>query len=271
MNGLNINMNSRLSVNITQRHYDYDFQPVASVGFGESSSIENESGVYLGVEFRPFKKWKFNAYFDQFKFPWLRYQADAPSSGYDFLAQIDYQPSSRFGFYIRYRDREKQINTREDVDDIDFLVLNPRKNLRFNFTYSAARNIKFKSRVEFSEYKRGAEPASRGFMVYQDVSYDFKKLPMQFTFRYAFFDTDSYDSRIYAYENDVRYFFSIPAYAGRGTRVYALVKYDISRNIDFWLRWAQYYYTDRNEVGSSKELINGNTKSEIKAQFLFKF
>ena len=80
MNGVNINMNPRLSINITQRHYDTDFQPVASVGFGEGSSVENESGVYLGVEFRPFKKWKFNAYFDQFKFPWLRYQVDAPSS-----------------------------------------------------------------------------------------------------------------------------------------------------------------------------------------------
>ena len=271
MNGVSITMNPRLSVNITQRHYDTDFQPVASVGFGEGSSVENESGLYLGVEFRPFKKWKVNVYYDQFKFPWLRYQVDAPSSGYDFLAQIDYQPSSRFGFYIRYRDRQRQINTREDTDGLDYLVDNPRKNLRLNFSYSASRNISFRSRVEFSEYARGEEPVSRGFMVYQDVRYDFKNIPMRLSFRYALFDTDTYDSRIYAYENDVRYFFSIPAYSGRGTRVYAMVKYDIGRNIDFWLRWAQYYYTDRNEVGTGKELISGNTKTEIKAQLLFKF
>lgn len=271
LNGVNINMNSRLSVNITQRHYDTKFQPVASAAFGEGSTVENESGIYLGIEFRPFKKWVFNTYFDQFKFPWLRYQVDAPSSGYDFLAQLDYQPGSRFGAYIRYRDRQKHINTREDSEGLDELVLNPKRNLRLNFSYSAARNINFRSRVEFSEYKRGNEPISRGFMIYQDVAYDFKKLPLKLSFRYAFFDTDTYDSRIYAYENDLRFFFSIPAYSGRGTRVYAMVKYDISRNIDFWLRWAQYYYTDRNEIGSGKELINGNTKSEIKAQFLFKF
>lgn len=271
INGVNVSMNPRLSVNITQRHYDTTFQPVASAGFGEGSTVENESGIYLGVEFRPFKKWIFNTYFDQFKFPWLRYQVDAPSSGYDFLAQLDYQPSSRFGVYIRYRDREKQINSRDDVEGLDDIVLNPKRNLRLNFSYSAARNIQFRSRVEFSEYKRGAEPVSRGFMIYQDVSYDFKKAPLKLSFRYAFFDTDTYDSRIYAYENDLRFFFSIPAYSGRGTRVYAMVKYDIGRNIDFWLRWAQYYYTDRNEIGSGKELINGNTKSEIKAQLLFKF
>jgi len=271
MNGLNVNLNPRMSVNITQRHYDVDFQPIASVGFGESSTIENESGVYLGIELRPFKKWLFNAYFDQFKFPWLKYQVDAPSSGYDFLAQLEYQPSSYFGFYIRYRDRQKQINTREDVEGLKTLVDNPKRNLRLNFSYSASRQIQFRSRIEFSEYQRGNEPISRGFLVYQDVAYEFKDIPLKFNFRYAFFDTDSWDSRLYAYENDVRYFFSIPAYAGRGTRVYAMVRYSFKRRVDFYLRWAQYYYTDRYEVGSGKDLIDGNTKTEIKAQMIFKF
>lgn len=271
MNGVNINMNPRLSVNITQRYYAFDFQPVASAGFGEGSTIENESGVYLGIEFRPFKKWKLNAYIDQFKFPWLRYQTDAPSTGYDFLAQIDYQPSSRFGLYVRYRDKNKQINTRDAEEGLDYLVDNPRKNLRFNFSYSAGNQWRFRSRVEFMRYERGNEPVSNGFLLYQDVIYSFQNLPLRLTFRYALFDSDSYDSRLYAYENDLRYFFSIPAYSGRGTRVYAMAKYSIGYNIDLWLRWAQYYYTDRNEISSGKEAIRGNTKTEIKAQVLFKF
>ncbi len=271
LNGLNITLNPRLSVNVTQRHYEKDFQSVASVGFGESSSIENESGVYLGIEFRPFKKWKLNAFYDQFKFPWLRYQTDAPSEGYDFFAQLEYQPSSRFTMYFRYRDRLRQVNTRDDVEGANFLVDNPRRNLRANFSYRAGRNLRFRSRVEFTEFSRGDEPASRGFMVYQDVLYDFKRLPLKFSFRYALFETDTYDSRIYAYENDVLYFFSIPAYSGRGTRFYALLNYDIGRNIDIWLRVAQSYYTDRDEIGSGRELISGNTKTEVKAQVQFKF
>lgn len=271
LNGVNINMGPRLSVNITQRHYAFDFQPVASVAFGEGSTIENESGVYLGVEIRPFKKWKFNAYLDQFKFPWLRYQTDAPSVGYDFLAQLEYEPNSRFGMYIRYRDEQKQVNTRAAEAGVNYLVERVKRSVRFNFGYRAGKGFRFRSRVELSSYQRGNEPVSRGFLMYQDVIYDFEKLPLRVYVRYALFDTDSYDSRFYAYENDVRYAFSIPAYSGRGTRVYAMVKYKIGYNIDIYLRWAQYYYTDRDVISAGREEIVGNTKSEIKAEVLFKF
>lgn len=271
VNGVNMALNPRLSINVTQRHYDYDFQEVASIGFGEGSRVENESGVYLGAELRPFKKWVFNTYFDQFKFPWMRYQVDAPSSGYDFLAQLEYEPSYRFGFYIRYRDRNKQINSRADTEGIRTLVDNPRKNLRLNFTYSVSRQLNFTSRIEFSEYRRGTEPKANGFMVFQNVSYDFKNTPLRLVARYAIFDTDSYDARIYAYENDVLYSFTIPAYSGRGTRVYAMARYKMNRRLSFWLRWSQFYYTDRHEISSGKERIDGNTKSEIKAQMIYKF
>jgi hypothetical protein len=271
MNGVNIEMNPRLLVNITQRYYEQDFQGVASVGFGEGTLVENESGIYFGIEFRPFKRWKVNAYIDQFKFPWLRFQTDAPSSGYDFFGQLEYQASGRTNIYLRYRDRLRQVNTRADVEGADFLVDNPRKNLRLNFSHSATRQIRLRSRIELTEYGRGNEPTSRGFMAYQDVIWDVKKLPLRIAARYALFDTDNFDSRIYAFENDVLYFFSIPAYAGRGTRAYILVKYEVGRNLDVWLRWAQTYYTDRQIVGSGLEEIQGNTRSEVKFQVRYTF
>lgn len=271
LNGLNINMNPRLSVNITQRYYSRDFQRIAGVGFGEGSSLENESGLYFGVEFRPFKKWKFNAFYDQFSFPWLRYQTDAPSEGHDFLGQLDYQPSSRFGFYVRYRDRLRKINGREETLGANYLVDEARRNLRINFSYRTSSQFRFRSRVEFSDYKRGAEPTSKGFLLYQDVIYDFSKVPLRLTFRYALFDSDTYDSRLYAFENDLLYSFSIPAYSGRGTRIYALLKYSVGRNLDVWFKWGQFYYTDRDVIGSGKEAIVGPTKTELRAQIRYKF
>jgi len=271
VNGVNIEMNPRLLVNLTQRHYDRDFQGVASVGFGEGTLVENESGIYLGIEFRPFKRWKINAYIDQFRFPWLRFQTDAPSSGYDFFGQLEYQASGRTNIYLRYRDRLRQMNTREEVEGAEFLVDNPRKNLRLNFSHSASSQIRLRSRIELTEYGRGDEPVSRGFMVYQDVIWDVKKLPLRIAARYALFDTDNFDSRIYAYENDVLYFFSIPAYSGRGTRAYVLVKYEVGRNLDVWFRWAQTYFTDRQVIGSGLEEIQGNTRSEVKLQMRYTF
>ena len=271
LNGVNIEMNPRLLVNITQRYYSRDFQGVASVGFGEGSRVENESGVYFGIEFRPFKRWKLNAFIDQFRFPWLRFQTDAPSAGYDFFAQLEYQATGRTNIYLRYRDRLRQIDTRQDIDGADFLVDSPRRNLRLNFTHSVTRSVRLRSRVELSEFGRGSEPISRGFMAYQDVIWDLEKIPLRIAARYALFDTDNFDSRIYAFENDVLYFFSIPAYAGRGTRAYVLLKYDLGRRTDIWLRWAQTYFTDRQIVGSGLEAIDGNTRTEVKFQIRYQF
>lgn len=271
INGININLHSRLSLNVTQRHYAKDFQPVASVSFGEGSQTENETGIYAGLEFRPFSKWTVNAFIDQFRFPWLRFQTDAPSSGYDFFGQVEYNPTSRINIYFRYRERLREINTREEVDRIRFLVPNPRKNARINFIYRVNRNLRLGSRVEYVDFKRGDEPLSQGYLVFQDISYKLNKLPITFTGRYALFQTDNFDSRLYAFENDVLYFFSIPAYSGRGTRTYLMMKYDINRNIDLWVRWAQFYFTDRQEVGTGLEQIDGNTRSEIKIQARFKF
>jgi hypothetical protein len=128
-----------------------------------------------------------------------------------------------------------------------------------------------RSRIELSEYGRGNEPVSRGFMAYQDLIWDVGKIPLRVSARYALFDTDTYDARIYAYENDVLYFFSIPPYSGRGSRVYVLLKYDLGTRIDLWFRWAQTYFTDRQTVGTGLEEIDGNTRSEVKFQVRFKF
>lgn len=271
INGVNINMHSRLSLNVTQRYYAPDFQPVASVSFGEGSQVENEAGVYMGIEFRPFRKWTLNAFIDQFRFPWLRFQTDGPSTGYDLFAQLDFNPNSRTNIYFRYRERLRQINTREEVETIRFLVPNPRKNYRLNYVYRVTNNLRLGSRVEYVDFQRGDEPISRGFLVFQDLSYTFQKIPVTLTGRYALFQTDNFDSRLYAFENDVLYFFSIPAYSGRGSRTYLLMKYDVSRRIDLWLRWAQFFYTDRQEVGTGLELIDGRTRTEVKVQARFKF
>jgi hypothetical protein len=271
LNGANIIMHPRLSFNVTQRYYSRDFQPIASVAFGEGSSTENESGVYLGLEFKPFKRWKVNAYYDQFKFPWLRFQADAPSTGNDFFVQAEYQPNSRTNFYMRYRHRTRQINVREVTEGVRFLVDNPRENMRFNFLYRPARSIKLQSRVELSSFERGQEGLLRGYLVFQDVSYAFRKVPLTLTARYALFQTDGFDARIYAYENDVLYFFSIPAYSGRGARAFILAKYDLGKRVDLWVRWAQFFYTDRQVVGSGLDESEGPTRTQVRVQARFKF
>jgi hypothetical protein len=132
--------------------------------------------------------------------------------------------------------------------------------------------VKLKSRVEFIDYKLDNNKTESGYLIYQDFTYSKMGKPLSITLRYALFQTDSYNARIYAYENDMPGSYSIPAYYYRGSRFYIMLDYNITRKIELWVRYSQTFYDNKNVIsqGALTE-INGNTKSEIKTQVTFKF
>ena len=89
--------------------------------------------------------------------------------------------------------------------------------------------------------------------------------------RLQYFETGGYNSRLYAYENDVLYSFSIPVFYDKGYRYYLNINYDVNKRVSLWIKWAQTLYKDKNLVGSGLDEIKGNTKSEIKLQGTWKF
>ncbi len=270
-NGLLVYLDPKLSLAIQQRKYDRDFIAFESNAIGEGSANNNENGVFIGINARPFKKISISAYVDRFVFPWLRFQTDGPSNGYSYLAQISYSPSKKWNMYGRIREKEKGENYRLDNEKINQVIQERKTNYRYNISYKINKSLEIDNRLEIVKYKHGEDKIEYGYLIYQDLAYKSLGSPFSFSMRYAIFDTDSYDSRIYAYENDVLYAFSIPAYSGRGTRFYLSTKYHVNRHIDLWIRYAQTYYTDRDVIGSSKDLISGNVKSEIKVQMRLKF
>ena len=83
--------------------------------------------------------------------------------------------------------------------------------------------------------------------------------------------TQNYDSRIYAYENDVLYAVSFPAYYGKGMRYYAIFKTSISNNLDIWLRWSHTNVSDREFLGSGNDQLPGNLRNDLKVQLKLNF
>ncbi|MDB4533742.1 helix-hairpin-helix domain-containing protein [Vicingaceae bacterium] len=273
VSGALITLDPKLSLAVLYRDYQRNFQPISSAGIGEGSTNENEKGMYMGFIAKPAKKWTLSAYYDQFTFPWLKFGINAPSKGYQYLAQLTYKPSKKMELYIRIREKDKQENTALDLTEgIDYLVFEKQTNYRFNYSYKISESFKIKGRAELVNYDKEESPFETGYLLYQDIVYKPKSSPFSFAFRYGIFDTESYNSRIYAYENDVLYAFSIPAYYNRGTRTYLTVKYKIKRGIDLWLRYGLTYYDNVDVISAGGlEEIQGNHKQVVKAQVRFKF
>ena len=270
--GALINLANNFSMSVLYRDYARDFHPIASVGIGENSTNENEKGLYFGIVASPSSKFTLAAYYDQFTFPWLKYSVNAPSNGYQYLTQLTYKPSKKLEMYFRVRERNKFENTDIDLEDgIDYIVPRKQTNYRYNISYSVSPSFKLKNRVEVINVNHEGSPFETGYLIYQDVVYQGLNSPLQFSLRYGIFQTDSYESRIYAYENDVLYAFSIPAYYNRGTRTYLTVRYKVRKGIDVWLRYGLTYYENMDVISSGLEEIQGNTKSDVKFQVRFKF
>ncbi|MDP4964354.1 MAG: hypothetical protein NWQ55_04735, partial [Salibacteraceae bacterium] len=112
----------------------------------------------------------------------------------------------------------------------------------------------------------------RGYLLYQDLVYSPKwPAKYQIKLRYALFDTKSYNGRIYAYEHDVLYSFSVPAYYFRGSRFYLITSYDFARWGDITVRVSQTYYSNQKENGSALNTIEAPTRTEVKVQLRVRF
>ncbi|MCH2045757.1 MAG: helix-hairpin-helix domain-containing protein, partial [Saprospiraceae bacterium] len=185
------------------------------------------------------------------------------------LFKLDYNPNYKLSMYTQFRFEEKGSNLSGNTGKIDEIIAKKRQNWRLHLRYRVSRSFELRSRVEFSWYKD--DELSRGFMAYQDLVFMPRKLPMTAQLRFAVFDTDDYDTRIYAYENDVLYAFSVPPYYGRGIRYYLNLSYKPSRLLSFWVRFAQTHFADRDVISSGLAQINGSNRSEIKLQMRLKF
>lgn len=270
INGMSVQLEHRVTMVALYRNYSEKYQAFYAGAFGESSSINNEKGIYFGIEIYPYKNFKLSSYIDSYTFPWMSYRLDSPiSNGLEYFTQLDYYPSRNFSSYIRFKHEIKPQNTSSEVI-LRYPVDVEKWNLRFHFNFKLSNNITLKSRLEFSEYQKDNIVES-GFMAYQDINFSLNNLPLKFSVRYAIFDAP-YNARMYAYENDILYAFSVPAYFYKGFRTYFNVRYKISDNIIIWARYSQFSYSDRNQISeTSLNAIDGNSKSEFKLQLSYKF
>jgi hypothetical protein len=271
VNGVLMSLDQRVSFIVLHRNFQRNYHGIYTAAFGEGARNANEQGIYTGVIIQPVSKVSLNMYYDRFIFPWMRFQIDAPSYGSDMFAQINYMPSKKTELYFRIRQRDRFRNSPEDIDEIDYIVGTWQVNYRFNASYQITPTIRLRNRIETINFRIGEREDEKGFLIYQDIIYRGLRSPFQLTARYALFDTDSWNARLYAYETDVLYAFSIPAFFMRGSRVFLMAKYTYKRNLDIWFRISQTFMYNRDTIGSGLDQINGNTRTETKIQLRYRF
>ncbi len=269
--GALLSLDAKFSLVGSYRYFEQQFQNQFAQAFSENTFPQNEKGLYLGFEARPSRSWIISAYVDQFSFPWLKSSADKPTVGNDLLGQLTYIVNKKSAFYFRYRYRTKESNITSTLINSN-IQDKAQQTFRLDGIYAANDLIKLHSRIDYNYF---IEPNTKrykdGVYLYTDVIYKQMGSRWNAVGRIGLFDAKDFNNRIYAYENDVQYSFSIPALSGRGMRYYFQFNYSINRHVEIWARWAQTRYADRDIIsaGGLNE-IQGNTRNEFKFQVAFK-
>ena len=268
LNGLLSSLAPPVSLVLLYRNYEKNYHSFFNQGLAEASSAVNERGIYSGLAIKFNRQWELYTYTDFFRFPWLKFRVDGPSAGYELFGQITYTPGKLFKLIGRFRQQIREENTEDSGPGLDIV---DKQNLRVEMTYKFSNGFSIRNRAEIVRYRKGIQNPEFGFLSFQDIIYNPMGSKISGNFRFAIFETSGFNTRIYSYENDVLYSYSVPAYQGKGVRFYINGRYNISRGTDLWLRYALISYANQEVIGSGGDLINGNKRSDIRVQLRFQF
>ena len=268
--GITVKPAGYLNFTLMYRDYGKAYQNLFSNAFGEGSRNQGQRGIYLGVEAAPAPYWNILAYADQFQFTWLTSQVNAPSRGHDYYLRISHSFSRRANAYLQFRSKTKMKNSTDAFVFTHYPILYTKNAVRFNINYQIGWDFHCSNKAEYAHYHNEDGTNEHGYFLCQDIAYKPENKPYSLTFRYAIFDAKDYNARIYAYENDVLYSFSVPALYGKGMRIYLLGKVKLFNALTLYARIGRTIYSDRDEIGSGLTLIEGNHKTDLKVEAIWK-
>ncbi|MFV1884714.1 MAG: helix-hairpin-helix domain-containing protein [Balneola sp.] len=262
-----IGFNTDLS--LLYRNYQKDFQSFLGTGFGETSGDpNNEAGLYVGISHRFGNGYVVSGYVDQYRFEAPRSGTTQSTEGYDVLGLIEGKITGNLDAYILIRneikDDEYIIETGSGREQ-RILGKEKRASIRLQTEYQLNRKVRLRSRGELVRYQSPGEEWETGFLIYQDLRLQLSK-KFQLDTRVTLFDTDSFNTRVYQFENDLLYVLSNVAMSGRGQRLYSLLKYEVSDWLEFWIKYSVTTIEDVQFLSSGLGEIQGNKRSLLGIQ-----
>jgi hypothetical protein len=269
LNAFQWNLSTSFRSLILYRNFNRKYQALYGNAFSQGSAVRNEEGVYISLQWATVAYWKFSGFADFFRFPWLKYGVDAPSSGHEYMIQADYTGIKKTIVSARYRlkHREKNITLEHEVN----VLPADQHRLRLQITHKPSVVMSLRTTMEGNIYDDKISPSGRGWIISQNASYKKSGSPIQTDFFAAYFKTTDYNTRIFSNEKNMLYSFSIPSFYGEGVRLSAVLRYNFSKQLYIQAKAAWVHYFDRDVIGSDLEEIEGRNKIDLYAQLRWKF
>jgi hypothetical protein len=271
MSGISVNPDQKVTISLVLRDYHPDYHNLYSNAFGQQSQNANEQGIYLGLNASVHKNMTISGYVDCFRFPWVKYRVHGPSEGTESGALLNCTLAKSVFLSFRYMHKKTQINDPTISSQNLHKLINPAsQSYQVGLTWSPDPRFTFKSRFDVKRVFNGSGNAIYGYSVFHDFHLTTDRWLSSLVIRFGLFDIPAYEARIYVYEPEVLYAFSVPSYQGKGIRFCGVIKLRPFRDLHIWLRSGLTWYSDREVVGSGMDMTIGKIRVEATVQAMFR-
>lgn len=259
-----VGLNTELTV--AYRNYAKDFQSIQGSGFGESSGQpKNEEGIYIGLRHTLNDHIRLSAYFDQFRSPAPRFGTTQPTQGFDWLGLAEMTINRDLQFYVQLRS-ETEDDEYEVTDEFGRTQVRlgdaQRSSIRGQLEYQVNPKIRLRTRAEAVRSRQAGQQVEYGYLMYQDVRYA-PSPKWSIDTRVTVFETESFATRLYQFENDLLYVLSNEVLYNQGQRMYVLVNYEPLSYLEIWAKFGITIFENEQQISSGLNQIDGNKRSDI--------
>lgn len=261
INSMSLSPSGTLSILALQRFYSRRYSSLFSRSFSENGSVQNESGIYVGVNWQAMPSLTLMAYSDFAYFAQPRYQASWSSHCFDNSITATWARGNWtvLGRYrLKMRQKDDYMHSR--------LIYDATQRGRLSVGYGKGSwQVKAQGDVAYDSYIYD----SFGWMTTVEASASAWLLRMAANAGY--FHTEDYASRIYAYERGTMYNFYFPSFSGEGVRCALFVRADISKRLMIIAKCSTTDYFDRDHTASGLQRIDSSTQTDMEMQVRYKF
>ena len=247
ISGIYFQPNTFINGSITYKYVTPDYHGVENSSFTSSYGI---NGIELKIITFPYKRITLYSTVDISKNQWFSVNKSVLYPSTSAGIRVKYEINRLCNLYIHYIYNAGYKKNSFENEHIAGSTFSLRNKVRLHFECKPFDYLTLRSRLEylFTDNERGC-------LLYNDIAFRFSSGLLLIS-RVTCYDTDSYDSRLYSYENDVLYGFSIPAYYGYGYSFFILCKYNFLRHYTFWIKigYERSYDRDKNSLTVTSQI-----------------
>lgn len=263
-----------VTATLLHRYFAHDYTAIRGKTFAESTSVQDENGLFASLSWATSKTLTLSYYSDYAYFSRPKYQVSQPSHSVENVLQASWHKHEWTAtLRARLKNREYDDSTKTA------LVWKNNLSLRLQCDYDVANGtgrgaakrllgLRSKLLLQYAHYDK-AEAQSNGVLAMLSAGVKpWKKLSIDIATGY--FCTDDYYSSISAYERGLSYSMGSSQYYGEGMRLSLLLTTTFSRSLSAALKCGTTKYFDRDVIGTSLEEIQSSLRTDIDFQLRWK-